>query len=344
MGLRDFSIATLGSHSALQILKGAKDEGFKTIAVCKSGMVKPYQAFPVAEEIIEIPRFEDFLTVEQQLIKKNAILIPHGSFVAYLGVEKVKGIKAMYFGSKAILEWESNREKEAGWLGRAGITLPKIFTNPKEIDRPVIVKFYGAHGGRGYFITNNVKHFQERIKLHKGEQYVIQEYILGVPIYVHYFYSPLNDEVEIMSCDIRYESNVDALGRIMARDQITFEKFDPSYVVVGNKPVVLRESLLNKMLELGEAVVQESKKITPKGLFGPFSLEGVITPNQDFIVFEISARIVAGTNPYIAGSPYTALKYNEPMSTGRRIAREIRMAIEQDRLHEVIDNDHAGRN
>ena len=29
------TIATLGSHSALQILKGAKDEGFNTLLVCE---------------------------------------------------------------------------------------------------------------------------------------------------------------------------------------------------------------------------------------------------------------------------------------------------------------------
>lgn len=336
MGTRDFTIATLGSHSALQILKGAKDEGFPTLAICKKGATRTYQSFPVADEILVLPSFQEFFSIEVDLIRKNAIIIPHGSFVAYLGYQRVQQIKAHYFGNKDVLEWESNRDKERQWLTSAEVQVPKIFKNPDEIDRPVIVKFYGAQGGRGYFITSKKEDFERRIARHLGEQYVIQEYILGVPIYVHYFYSPLTKELEIMSCDIRYESNVDALGRIMARDQATFEKFDPSYVVIGNKPVVLRESLLNMMLEMGEKVVQASKNFTSKGLFGPFSLEGVITPDQHFIVFEISARIVAGTNPYIRGSPYTALRYDEPMSTGRRIAREIRLAIEQDRLQEVL--------
>ena len=82
--------------------------------------------------------------------------------------------------------------------------------------------------------------------------------------------------------------------------------------------------------------MKRSKKIAPPGLFGPFCLETVLTPDEDIKVFEISARIVAGTNPYTHGSPYTWLRYNEPMSTGRRIAREIRTAIEQDRLKEVL--------
>ena len=72
---------------------------------------------------------------------------------------------------------------------------------------------------------------------------------------------------------------------------------------------------------MGEKVVEASKKFDGIGLFGPFCLEMIITPDLEFYVFEISARIVAGTNPYINGSPYTDLRYDVPMSTGRRIAR-----------------------
>jgi 5-formaminoimidazole-4-carboxamide-1-(beta)-D-ribofuranosyl 5'-monophosphate synthetase len=88
--------------------------------------------------------------------------------------------------------------------------------------------------------------------------------------------------------------------------------------------------------DIGESVVTASKKLTPTGLFGPFCLEGIIDTNLDFFVFEISARIVAGTNPYINGSPYTALRYNEPMSTGRRIAREIKEAIQANNLSSIL--------
>jgi len=52
-----------------------------------------------------------------------------------------------------------------------------------------------------------------------------------------------------------------------------------------------------------------------RGLFGSFCLETVISPDQKFFVIEISCRIVAGTNLFINGSPYSWLHYNEPMST-----------------------------
>ncbi|MEK7085764.1 MAG: DUF1297 domain-containing protein, partial [Patescibacteria group bacterium] len=88
--------------------------------------------------------------------------------------------------------------------------------------------------------------------------------------------------------------------------------------------------------EMGERVIESSKKLVKGGLFGPFCLEGVIDPELNYYIFEISARIVAGTNPYIDGSPYTWLRYNEPMSTGRRLARDIKMAIEKGQLEKVL--------
>lgn len=331
-----YKIATIGSHSALQILKGAKDEGFSTIVICKKQATKVYRQFRVADSFLEVDSYTDFLKLEDHLIKENAIIIPHGSFIAYLGPEAVEKLKVKYFGNKQILEWESDRKLEREWLLGAGLKMPRIFSNPKEIDRSVIVKFHGAKGGKGYFIANSETDFKQKIKGHHEETYIIQEYIIGVPIYVHYFYSPLTDTVEIMGFDKRYESNVDSLGRISARDQIALAKVDPSYVIVGNIPLVVRESFLPQLLAMGEQVVAESKKIAPPGLIGPFCLETIFTPQEEIFVFEISARIVAGTNPYMNGSPYTVLLYDEPMSTGRRIAREIKLAIHANKLSAIL--------
>ncbi len=331
-----YKIATIGSHSALQIFKGAHDEGFKTIAICKKGSEEPYKMFNSADEIISIYSYRDFPSIADQLNKKNAIVIPHASFVTYMGYEEVEKLNVRYYGNKKILRWESDRNIERQWLKNSGLKLPKLFDNPKSINKITIVKFMGAEGGKGYFLAKNEKDFNRKILPYKLKKYVIQEYIIGVPLFIHYFYSSLTNEIEIMGADIRYESNVDSLGRISARDQIALPKVDPSYVIVGNIPVVVRESFLPKLIEMGKSVVRESKKLTPRGLFGPFCLETILTPEEDIFVFEISARIVAGTNPYIDGSPYTWLKYNEPMSTGRRIAREIKMAIKTNQLKKVL--------
>src|SRR3989344_7016697 len=95
-----YQIATLGSHTALQILKGAHDEGFETICVSTSNRVSLYKRFKFIDKIYEIPNFSHFPKVENRLINQSAIIIPHGSFVAYLGVEKNKKMKVPYFGNK----------------------------------------------------------------------------------------------------------------------------------------------------------------------------------------------------------------------------------------------------
>lgn len=331
----NYTIATLGSHSALQILKGAKDEGFRTIAICEKGREKPYKSFKVADEIIMVDKFSELPKIEKELNERNAILIPHGTYTGVLSQEAIEKLKVSYFGNRKILKWEYDRTMQREWLKKAGLKLPRIFKKPEEIEGPSIVKFYGAHGGKGFFLAKSAKEFYEKMKGKKGKPYMIQEYIVGAPIYAHYFYSPITDELEIMSFDKRYESNVDSIGRIAAKDQLDMG-LDTSYNITGNVPVVVRESLLPEIFEMGEAVVRVSKKIEKHGIIGPFSLEMVITPELEFYVFEISARIVAGTNFYINANPYTDLRYDVPMSTGRRIAREIKTAIEKNQLDKVL--------
>jgi 5-formaminoimidazole-4-carboxamide-1-(beta)-D-ribofuranosyl 5'-monophosphate synthetase len=334
---RQYSIATLGSHSALQILKGAHDEGFRTLVIANRETERLYRSFAFIDEVIGVDRYSDFMGLLDELQRRKVIIVPHGSFVAYLSLDDHKNMTVPYFGNKAVLDWEASRELQRQWLSRANLKLPRQFKNAAEIDRPVIVKLYGAAGGKGYMFIRDTADFEARAT-HLKEAYAIQEYIIGVPLYIHYFYSPLTDRLEIMSMDRRYETNVDSLGRIPAAAQ---EGMDvaPSYVVVGNQPVSLRESMLAEALRMGDDVVKVSREICgPKGLFGAFCIETIITPDMQFYIMEISARIVAGTNLFIDGSPYSYLNYSEPMSTGRRIAREIKDALLTNNLRLVLDD------
>lgn len=335
----DYCIATMGSHSALQILKGARDEGMRNLVICRKGQERAYQSYGVADEMILVDDWSEWNeSLEEELIRRNAIIIPHGSFVAYLGPERVMKLQSMYYGAKEILLWESDRHLERQWLEKSGLELPFVFEKPEDIDRPVIVKFHGASGGFGYFVAKSPEQFWEvkNRKYPDQNDFAIQEYIVGVPLYAHYFYSPLTKELEIMSFDKRYESNADSIGRIRAEDQLA-SNIHTSYTIVGNIPVVVRESLLPQFFEMGERVVEQSRHLKAgKGLYGPFCLECIITRKLQIFVFEISARIVAGTNPFVEGSPYTALRYKEPMSTGRRMARDIKEAITQGKLDLIL--------
>lgn len=332
-----YTIATLGSHSALQILKGAKDEGFTTLLIATNDRVDFYKQFPFIDTILSVTSYTNFKEIEKKLKNKKVILIPHGSFVAYLGIEGNKKIKTPYFGNKKILDWEADRELQRDWLVRSHVRVPKHFNNANDATFPVIVKTFGAKGGTGYFYAKNKKEFNKKIRSFKNDQYVVQEYIIGVNVYIHYFYSPIGKKLEILSVDRRYETNADGLGRLPLFAQKGLD-ITPSYVVIGNSSLTIRESLLPKVYAMGQSIVVESQKlIDKKGLYGSFCLETIVTPDQEFYAMEISCRIVAGTNNFINGSAYSWLLYNEPMSTGRRIAREIKIAISRNKLDMILD-------
>ncbi|MCI4439519.1 formate--phosphoribosylaminoimidazolecarboxamide ligase [archaeon] len=335
------TIATLGSHSALQILKGAKDEGFKTALVCLKSRLKLYSRFKkLTDEIVLVESFSEIMSqeVQEKLSNLNAILIPHGSLVEYVSLEQIENnFKIPIFGNKYILRWESDRNLKEKLLREAGVRTPKVYSSVDEVDSTVIVKLPGAKGGKGYFLATNPKEIREKLRILniREEDIFVQEYILGTTAYVHFFYSPLSDELEIISMDRRYETNVDGLGKIPAKLQLQSNP-DLSYLVVGNIPIVLRESLLEEIFEIGEGLVRASKELVPPGFIGPFCIEGAYNGEGKFYVFEFSARIVAGTNLYVNGSPYTWLLYDEPMSMGKRIAREIKRAMEERRVKELI--------
>ena len=78
------------------------------------------------------------------------------------------------------------------------------------------------------------------------------------------------------------------------------------------------------------------ERLVPPGMPGPFCLEGVYDSKGKFTTFEFSARIVAGTNLYLDGSPYSGLLYDEPMSMGRRIAREVKIAKKKGKMNKVV--------
>ncbi len=163
----------------------------------------------------------------------------------------------------------------------------------------------------------------------------IEEYVSGCSYCIHYFYSALNNEVEVMGMDSRYESNIDGLCRIPAKDQLDVS-MDPSYVITGNHPVVMRESLLAQVFDIGDNLVEGAKKLVAPGMSGPFCLQTLCTDDLEIIVFEMSARIDGGTNTFMDSSPYSYLLFGEFMSMGRRIAREIRNGAEEDRLEILI--------
>ncbi len=337
------SVATLGSHCALQVMKGAKDEGFRTVLVCEHRRKNLYRRFKFIDDLIPVDSLTEITssTVLGRLKEANSILIPHGTLISSMDSDRIEGIKVPFFGNRRILRWEADRNLKEKLMKESKMRMPRTLKSSKDIDGLVIVKRHGAAGGKGYFLAWDMKSFaagarklKKRGLVKSEKDLYIQEYVSGVPVYLQYFYSPLTNQVELLGIDRRYESNVDGLGRVPAKHQQKVG-LEPSYNVIGNLPLVLRESLLEEVFGMGERFVNASKRLVEPGMLGPFCIEGVYDEDGEFVAFEFSARIVAGTNLYVQGSPYSALLYNEPMSTGRRIAREIKLARENRALRLV---------
>lgn len=345
----DLCIATAASHSSLQIFHGAKKLGFRTMAIIQGDRdLRYYDAYPAArpDKILRLDDFHQLIDMAEALREDNVILVPHGSLIEYMGTEGFTKIEVPVYGNRHVLEFESDRDKERLWLEDAGITMPREITDPRDITEPVIVKYHGAKGGKGFFIAKNYHEYKRQIQ--EGEPHTIQEFVMGTRYYLHYFHSRLDrrgfvvdgegeDEahgtLQMLSIDRRDESNIDELNRIGSIKELQEAGIDPQFVVTGNIPMVIRESLLPKVFQMGEGVVKESYKRFG-GLWGPFCLETIVTPDLEFKVFEISARIVAGTNPFINGSPYSEMI--EPnLSTGIRISQEIQKGAAEGRLAEI---------
>ncbi len=291
------SVATLGSHCALQVLKGAKDEGLKTILVSEKKREKLYKRFKFIDEIILVDSFSEITSDECQtkLSENNSVLIPHGTLIAQMTSEKIESIKTPIFGNKWILRWESDRELKEKLMLEAKLDVPKAISDPKDIDRLVIAKRQGAAGGKGYFMASSEDDYNK-----KREKLISQGVIKSdEKLYLQTYHSGVLADVHT------------------------------------NSPLVLRESLLDKVYKMGENFVDASRDLVPPGMNGPFCIEGVYDEEASFYTFEFSARIVAGTNIYMNGSPYSSLIYDEPMSMGRRIAREIKEANSTNQLEKI---------
>ena len=200
------SIATLGSHCSLQVLKGAKDEGFKTVLVTKKSREKFYRRFNFIDEYIVVEDFQEIINddIEKKLSDHDSILIPHGTLISEVGIDNIEKLNVPIFGNKHILRWEADRDLKTRLMETSGIRTPKIFNSPEEIDCLTISKLSGARGGSGYFLARNqedyftsVKKFKKLGLMTEEDTIQIQEYIIGVPVYFQYFYSERNKELEL---------------------------------------------------------------------------------------------------------------------------------------------------
>jgi 5-formaminoimidazole-4-carboxamide-1-(beta)-D-ribofuranosyl 5'-monophosphate synthetase len=140
--------------------------------------------------------------------------------------------------------------------------------------------------------------------------------------------------VDFIGIERRLQTNLHDYNALPARQQLDIN-VELQNIEVGHTPASIRESLLEKVLTTGDKFVQAVKNAYPPGIIGPFSLQSVITKDLDLVVYDVSLRVPG--NPIVATtSPYTKYQYGTTFGVGRRIAMEIRKALQQNRLGEIV--------
>ena len=185
-----------------KVLKGAKEEGFKTLLICERRRLSLYKKFSFIDEMIVVEKFNEILdkSCKERLTETNSIFIPHGTLIAYMNSKQIESITTPFFGNKWILRWESDRNLKQKLMEDSRLNTPKYIRSKNDIEKLCIVKLHGAGGGRGYFLASNKKTFETGSKklleqkiIENEDDLYIQEYVVGVPTYFHYFYSPITD-------------------------------------------------------------------------------------------------------------------------------------------------------
>ena len=353
---KDITIATLCSHSSLQIFNAARREGFRTLGILKrkeANLKDSYRFFPMArpDDYFEVEEYSQIIQRYHELLAANIIFIPTGSTVEYLRVpgschHGLELLSVPIYGNRRIVQYEFDREKQREWLEKeAGLLMPEELKYPEQIDGAVIIKLQGAPGGRGAAVVTSYDEYKRFIDSRKAKkeytEAIIQRFISGTRYYLQFFATPFGiyngSDLEFWGADRRDESNADEFFKVGTRAQLLEEGNAPTYNVTGNAQVVLRESiLLQQAIPAGRKTLEASKRLVPGGIVGPFCLETVVDPYSTMYVFEISARIVAGSNALVPSSAYAMYTYPEEMTYARRIMIDIKEGLKRGELQKVV--------
>ncbi|MEC8789025.1 MAG: formate--phosphoribosylaminoimidazolecarboxamide ligase family protein [Candidatus Thermoplasmatota archaeon] len=364
-------VGMTASHSALDICDGAIEEGFPTVAYCQKGREKTYSQYfktqrtvsgrvrrGMVDKAIVMDSFNDVMNpaMQDEMRKRNVIYIPNRSFTSYSSIDDVENnFHVPMFGSRNMLRMEERTEdQDYYWiLDKAGLPYPEAIEDPQDIDCLVIVKLHHAQKKleRGFFTCASYEEYLEKSQTLLKEGTIdqasldgarIERYVIGPVFNLNFFYSPLEEDMpklELLGVDWRFESSLDGHVRLPAPQQMTMPAHQqiPEMTVVGHNTATIRESLLEEAFELGEKFITASKEHYDPGIIGPFCLQTCIDKDMNYSIYDVAPRLGGGTNVHVSvGHPYGNATWRKPVSSGRRIAMELRRAAEQDRLLEVL--------
>jgi 5-formaminoimidazole-4-carboxamide-1-(beta)-D-ribofuranosyl 5'-monophosphate synthetase len=196
---------------------------------------------------------------------------------------------------------------------------------------------------RAFFIASSYEDYEKKSnqKIEQGlvtkqdlDRATIEEYVPGTYFNLNFFVSPLTGETEFLGIERRLQTNIHDIASLSARQQMEID-VQIQNIEVGHTPASIRESLLEKVFEMGDRIAVAARKEYPPGIIGPISLQSIVTVDLDFVVYDVSLRVPG--NPIMATtSPYTKYYYGYTMGVGRRTAMEIKKAIWQRKLPDIV--------
>jgi 5-formaminoimidazole-4-carboxamide-1-(beta)-D-ribofuranosyl 5'-monophosphate synthetase len=359
------ALASIGSHSALDVAAGARAQGLRNLVITARGREQTYaRHFARRDEpergcvdrVIELDDFVDILQpdVQEALLDEHVLFVPNRSFEVYLherySYDQIeRRMLVPFFGNRRLLRAEERDEAENQYalLARAGIRHPRAYGSPAEIDGLVMVKAAHAKVGfeRAFFLCTSPADYEvQAAKLVDAGMLTpdglgaarIEEFALGPTVNLNFFYSPILGELELCGTDTRRQTNLDGLRALPPSQFAAAASIAVKMEEAGHIATTLTESMLERAFELGERFVGAARQANPPGVIGPFALQCVIVagPPKAFVVYDVSLRIPG--SPGTRYTPYSAYRWGRDVSVGERIAMEVVFARDAGRLADVL--------
>jgi 5-formaminoimidazole-4-carboxamide-1-(beta)-D-ribofuranosyl 5'-monophosphate synthetase len=368
---RRLTLASVGSHSALEVASGARAAGLRSLVVTAKGRELTYTRYFAArsdapargcvDEVIELGSFAEILDddAQRQLLARNVIFVPNRSFEVYLHQkyeydEIERRMLVPFFGNRYLLRAEeragggaADGADQYALMERAGIRHPQAFASAQDIDRLVMVKAPHAKVSfeRAFFLASSPAEYDltaarlidEGVLTAEGLAAArIEEYALGPSVNLNFFYSPVLGELELSGTDTRRQTNLEGFRNIPPASFDALRDVPMRLEEAGHIAATILESMLEPAFAMGERFVAAARELSPPGVIGPFALQCVIAagPPKELVCYDVSLRIPG--SPGTRYTPYSAYRWGRDVSVGERIAMEIVMARDTDRLLDVL--------
>ncbi len=361
------TLCSIGSHSALEVAYGARTQGLRNLVVTAKGRERTYTEHfarhekPVSrgcvDEVLELASFPEILRddVQRRLLEKNVLFVANRSFEVYLreryGYDEIeRRMLVPFFGNRHLLRAEDRDGTgvdQYALLREAGIRHPHQYASPDEIDRLVMVKAPHARVTfeRAFFLASSPSEYRstsealirDRVLTAEGlANAVIEEYALGPSVNLNFFYSPVLGELELSGTDTRRQTNLEGFRNLPPSALDAVRGVAMRLEEAGHIAATILESMLEQAFEIGERFVKAAGAAAPPGVIGPFALQCVIAagPPKELVCYDVSLRIPG--SPGTRFTPYSAYRWGRDVSVGERIAMEVVMARDTDRLENVL--------